>query len=181
MTLASKIVNFLGFELAWLAAIYGGASGWAWLGSLPALVVVSVHLVWSGGLWMREAMLIIAVAVLGIAIETGFMASNLLLYEGTVPGQVLPPVWIMALWLAFGTLPTASLGWLRGRWGLQALLGFIAGPLSYWGGVKMGAATIPAETTGALFWIGLAWALAMPAIFLLAEEITQHPRRLPSS
>ena len=85
-----------------------------------------------------------------------------------------PPVWIAALWFGFGTLPNASLAWLQGRWCLQFILGAMAGPLTYWAGVKLGAATIPAAQARC-FGIGLAWALAMPAIFLLADAIS--PRR----
>ncbi|WP_373502441.1 DUF2878 domain-containing protein [Aestuariivirga sp.] len=174
MKYAAAITNFIAFELAWLAAVWGGAAGWPWLGSVPALLVAVLHLALSRGQRLREGLLIAAITVLGFALESGFMAAGLIDYAGTEPGQIAAPVWIMALWFGFATLPNASLSWLRGRWGLQFMLGAIAGPLTYWGGVKLGAATIP-DGTGALFWIGLAWALTMPVIFLLADAIS--PRR----
>ncbi|MFN4143680.1 DUF2878 domain-containing protein [Aestuariivirga sp.] len=163
--------NFLAFEAAWFAAVSGGARGWPWWGSIPALAVVIAHLALQRPALKRELGLILAVTALGVLIETGFLAAGLIRYAGMAPGDVLPPVWIWALWFGFGTLPNASLAWLRGRWPLQALLGAVSGPLTYWAGAKMGAASLPAEPSGALFAIGLAWALALPAIFLLAEAI----------
>lgn len=165
----AKLFNFIAFELAWLAAVTGGASGRGLAGSIPALAVVLVHLAASGSGWRGEAKLIAAVTALGFALETGFINAGLISYAG---GEaVVPPIWIIALWLGFGTLPSASLAWLKDRWIMQALLGFIAGPLTYWGGVKLGAASLPEAAGAALIAIGLAWALAMPAIFLLTEAL----------
>ncbi len=178
MNLPGKIFNFVAFELAWLAAVSGGASGRGWTGSLPALAVVVVHLLTVRQGWVKEAQLIAAVTVLGFVVETGFINAQLIDYAGSA-GSAFPPLWIVALWFGFGTLPNASLAWLKGRWFLQSMLGLIAGPLTYWGGVKLGAASLPEASGSALFFLGLAWALAMPAIFLLAETLAPQnaPRR----
>jgi hypothetical protein len=81
---------------------------------------------------------------------------------------------VWALWLGFASLPNGSLTWLQGRTGLQMLLGLVFGPLAYWTGAKMGAATMP--ETNALLIIGLAWALAFPVIMMLAAAISPRPR-----
>ena len=175
MTTLLALFNFLAFEAAWFAAVTGGAAGRPWLGSLPVLCVVAIHLLLNRARLRPEVALILAVTLFGALLETGFMGAGLIHYAGTAAGQVLPPIWIMALWFGFGTLPGASLAWLKGRWFLQALLGAIAGPLTYWGGAKLGAATLP-PGGGALFAIGLAWALALPAIFQLSEAIETRYR-----
>lgn len=177
MKILASLFNFLAFEAAWFAAVTGGAEGWPWLGSLPALAVVLAHLALNRQRLRSELALIIAVTLLGVALETGFMGAGWIRYEGA---SVLPPVWIAALWFGFATLPNASLAWLKGRWFLQALLGIVAGPLTYWAGVKLGAATLPEGSEGsALFAIGFAWALALPAIFLLADSLTQDRQPVP--
>ena len=81
------------------------------------------------------------------------------------------------MWLAFATLPRASLRWLAGRWKLQALLGAVLGPLSYLAGAELGAATLFQPTGLSLIAIGIGWALAMPLIFLLAETINGDGQR----
>ena len=46
------------------------------------------------------------------------------------------------MWAMFGTTLRGSLSWLAGRYGLAALLGAVAGTLSYLGGAKLGAVTM---------------------------------------
>lgn len=170
MRIILALFNFLAFEAAWFAAVSGGAAGRGGLMSLAVVAVVAIHLAINRARLWPEIGLILAVTLFGVLLETGFMGAGLIRYAGMVEGQVLPPVWIAALWFGFGTLPNASLAWLKGRWGLQVLLGAVAGPLTYWTGMKLGAASIP-DGGGALFAIGLAWALALPAIFLMAEAL----------
>jgi hypothetical protein len=178
MKIALALFNFLAFEAAWLAAVKGGAAGWPVVGSLPAVAVVIVHLMLNRAVLRSEIALIAAVTAFGILLETGFVGAGLIRYAGMDAGQALPPVWIAALWFGFGTLPNACLAWLRGRWFLQALLGLLSGPLTYWAGVKLGAASLPADGAGgALFAIGVAWALALPAIFMVAEALSPGPVR----
>lgn len=179
MRILLGLFNFLAFEAAWFAAVTGGAAGRGALMSLAVVAVVVIHLALNRARLRGEILLIIAVTLFGTLIEMGFMGAGLIRYAGTVEGQALPPIWIVALWFGFATLPNASLGWLKGRWGLQALLGLLSGPLTYWGGAKLGAATL-AEGWGAFFAIGFAWALALPVIFLLTEALTPTPRPRPA-
>lgn len=169
--MAASLLNFILFQASWFAAILGGAAGWAVAGALPGVLTTVAHLFLFKGSRLREAGVILAATLLGLVIETGFMAGGVITYAGTVPGQILPPVWILAMWLAFGTLPNASLNWLSGRWKLQAFLGAVLGPLSYLAGARLGAATLPDPAFSSLVAIGLGWTLAMPVIFLLAETI----------
>jgi hypothetical protein len=175
MRILLALFNFLAFEAAWFAAVTGGAAGRGALMSLTVVLVVAIHLFLNRARLRGEIQLILAVTVFGVLLEAGFMAAGLISYAGTAEGQVLPPVWIAALWFGFATLPNASLAWLKGRWATQALLGALAGPLTYWTGVKLGAASLPDPAQGALLAIALAWALALPVIFLLAEALSPVP------
>jgi hypothetical protein len=178
MRILLALFNFLAFEAAWLSAVTGGATGRGLLLSLPVVAVVAIHLAINRARLRSEIALILAVTLFGILMETGFLGAGLIRYTGMTEGQVLPPVWIAALWFGFGTLPNACLAWLKGRWFLQAVLGFVSGPITYWAGVKLGAATLPDPGAGgALFAIALAWALALPAIFLMAEALAPAPAR----
>jgi hypothetical protein len=181
MRIILALFNFLAFEAAWFAAVTGGAAGRGWLLSTPVVAVVAIHLFINRARIRAELALILAVTLFGILLETGFLGAGLIRYAGMAEGQVLPPIWITALWFGFGTLPNACLAWLKGRWFLQAVLGLVSGPLTYWAGVKLGAATLPDLGAGsALFAIGLAWALALPAIFLMAEALSGGPARTPA-
>lgn len=168
------LTQFLAFDAAWFSAVAGGAGGWGWLGALPALAVLALHLVVSRAFLWQEMKLVLAVTLLGVLLESGMMGAGLIRYAGTDEGQVLPPVWIWALWLGFATIPNGSLTWIRGRVVLQMLFGALFGPLAYWTGAKMGAAVLP-DPTMSLIAIGLIWMLAFPTIMLLAETLS--PRR----
>jgi hypothetical protein len=173
MRIVLALFNFLAFEAAWLSAVTGGATGRGLLLSLPVVAVVAIHLAINRSRLRSEIALILAVTLFGVLLETGFLGAGLIRYAGMTEGQMLPPIWIAALWFGFGTLPNACLAWLKGRWFLQAVLGLVSGPLTYWAGVKLGAATLPDPGAGgALFAIGIAWALALPAIFLMAEALS---------
>ncbi|MCA3560704.1 MAG: DUF2878 domain-containing protein [Aestuariivirga sp.] len=167
------LFQFLAFDAAWASAVAGGAAGWPWIGAIPALAVLALHLFVSRAVIGAELCAVLAIALFGILLETGFMAAGLVTFAGTPVLGVLPPVWVWALWLGFASLPNGSLGWLMGRPGLQALLGLVFGPLAYWTGAKMGAADMPPPVSLAL--IGLAWALAFPAIMGLAQAISPRP------
>ena len=167
------IANFIFFQVAWLAAIIGGAHGWAMLGSIPAIVVVAIHLGLNRDQLWREVLLIVAITLLGVLVETGFISLGALHYAGTRADTALPPMWIIALWFAFGTLPHGSLGWLSGRLWLQLFLGAVLGPLSYFGGVRLGAASMPGAITGSIVIIGIGWALAMVLMFQVADRLSE--------
>lgn len=164
------VANFVLFQISWFAAILGGAQGWPLLGSTPAIIVVAIHLYVNRDQLVREALLIAGITLLGLIIETGFVSFGALHYAQATADAVLPPIWIIALWFAFGTLPHGSLSWLSGRPWLQLFLGAVFGPLSYVSGAKLGAATLSAPLISSITIISVGWALAMVLIFQLADR-----------
>ena len=165
------ITNFILFQLAWFAAVIGGARGWPILGVLPAIVVVAIHLGSNLAQVKQEIMLVLGVTALGAIFETAFIALGTLNYARPSDIAALPPIWIIALWFAFGTLPHGSLKWLSGRIWPQLLLGAVFGPLSYLGGVKLGAATLGEPIVISLAVIGCGWAPALALIFQMADRL----------
>jgi hypothetical protein len=75
-----------------------------------------------------------------------------------------------ALWALLGTTLNVSMGWLKRRALLAALMGAVAGPLSYVAGVRLGAAHF-VDADRALLLLAIGWALAMPALMALAERL----------
>ncbi len=163
--------NFLLFQLAWFAAVIGGAADRPLIACVPALGVCLLHLWLNRTKWRSEFVTILAVTALGLALETVFIHAPALLYHGMATGDFFPPVWIVALWLAFGTLPRGSLGWLSGRVFWQIGLGAVFGPLSYLAGGRLGAAELVEPVSMSLIVIGLGWGVLMPAIFVVCRWI----------
>ncbi|MFC3852844.1 DUF2878 domain-containing protein [Salinispirillum marinum] len=73
---------------------------------------------------------------------------------------LLGPIWLFVLWIGFANVIwhlAYKISWL---W-LQILLGAVSGPLSYYGGAKLGAAE-PMDLAGIVVY-SLWWAVAFPA------------------
>lgn len=168
-----SLANFALFQIGWLIAVEGASRDRPWPGPATVAVVLLVHLALVGPR-ERAAQLAYALAVglAGTALDSGLHALGVTGYaaRGEPWPDVLTPPWITALWVAFATLPRFSLAWLRGRWALAAALGALGGPLSYYGGARLGAVLVnddPLRT-----WIPLAaeYALVTPLLLALAPR-----------
>jgi hypothetical protein len=82
----------------------------------------------------------------------------------------LAPAWIVALWMAFGSVLPAFLSWLGGRYVLASLIGAVGAPLSYYGGVGLGAVQMP-NLIFSLVAIALVWAAIMPLLVRITERV----------
>ncbi|HEU4459404.1 MAG TPA: DUF2878 domain-containing protein [Methylibium sp.] len=165
-TRAWALANLVATQLGWFACVLGAAHGQPWLGTATAVLVVAWHL----GRAPRgrvEARLVLATILLGSSFDAALQATGALAFVGGhwLPG--LGPHWMTALWALFAVTLNVLLRWLHGRWALCALLGAIAGPLSFAGGARLGAATL-SEPVLALGLIGAGWAVMLPLLVALA-------------
>lgn len=170
------VVNVVLFQLAWFACVVSAANELALLGTLSAVAVVGIHLT----LVERarpELLLILAAALIGAAWESVVIASGLLTYPSGFFAPGIAPHWIIAMWALFATTLNVSLGWLRDRAWLAAVLGAVGGPLSYLAGNRLGAVEI-ADIATALGAQAAGWAVLMPALIWLATRLNgAEPRR----
>jgi len=171
---ARAIFNGLIFQTGWFVAILAAASGATLLATLAPLAVVAIYLVQVHDL--RNALrLIAAAAVIGFIGETVLMTLGLTYYSAHMPLTSVAPIWVVALWMAFATLPNLALRWFRGHLVLTAVLGAIFGPLTYLGGENFGAGHM-----GEPYWLGitgvaLMWAFAAPLLLWLGARWESEP------
>ena len=167
-TRAMQLLNFVLFQAAWFAAILGAANGLAVWGTVFTAAVIGWHIAVSARPAV-EARLVACVLAIGCVIE------GLSIWQGQVvfsSGQIdprLPPHWMIALWGLLAIALNVTMRWMKGRWWLAAALGAIAGPLSYAGGVRLGAAQFidPAQ---ALITLAVVWALTTPLLMWLSDR-----------
>lgn len=160
------VVNFVLFQAAWFACIYAAAhqhSAWG-TACIAAVVAWHLHTAVRPG---RELALVACALVIGGVFDSAVAAAGLLRYADGQFDPRLAPHWIVALWALFATTLNVSLRWLKGRWWIAALLGAVAAPLSYAGGVRMGAAEF-GNAPLALCALGLGWAVLMPLLMRLS-------------
>jgi hypothetical protein len=162
------IVNLIGFNLGWFGSVLGAAWGMPWLGLLVVSGVVAVHLLMAHEA-LPELRLIVFALALGVVWDSLLVAAGWITYPSGMVLAFAAPYWIVAMWANFATLLNVSLRWLRGRPWLAAVLGASGGPLTYWGGAKLGGAEL-LEPVAALVALGVGWAIFTPLLVALARR-----------
>ena len=158
-----SLLQFAAFQAFWLAAVLGAARGHVWLGAL-ALVPYLVGMLWRERERARLASRWLAAGALGSLADCALAALGLHAYPTTPaawPAWLVPP-FIASLWIAFATLPHASLAWLAPRPGLAAAFGALGGPLSFAAGVRTGAVGYGESVLATNAVLALQYALATP-------------------
>jgi hypothetical protein len=162
-------------QLSWFACVLGAASNSPWIGPAAGAGTLAFNL-----LVLEKPLNVLKLAVvgalLGLAVETPLILTGLVSYSA--PGTLanLPPLWLIALWVVFSTLPNTALAQLHGRVLLQAVLGLVGAPLAYLAGERLGAMSFIERPTLGLAAIGLLWAVAFPTLMAAAKRIERGPR-----
>ncbi len=156
------LVNIALYNLVWWIAVLGG-NRYAWLGGAMLLLHLLVSNKRKADLIMFASLLAMGLVIDGLLVQVGLFH---------FPQQQWPiPTWLMVIWLALATLPLHSLCWLQNQLLLAGLLGALGGPLAYWAGVRLEAATFHWAMPPALLTLALIWGLLFPAIMLLARRL----------
>jgi hypothetical protein len=167
-------INVVAFYAAWFGAVLAAAKGWPVAAACASLAVVALHLILSARKG-AEFGLIVASAVAGFAVETALVQAGIASYASSGPFEGFAPLWLVALWMAFATLVNVSLAWLKSRLWLAILFAAIGGPLSYYAGAKLGGMTLADPLWVSLVAIGVLWAVAFPALVILARVTDSEP------
>jgi Protein of unknown function (DUF2878) len=159
------------FQIVWLSAAIGAARGLTWPGIAAAAIAIALHATATDGRTLLKKL-----AVCGL---TGFLLESVLVSTGAVrygapwPSEVVAPLWIAALWLAFATTLSTTRRALGQRpIAVAAALGAIMGPLTYMAGERLGALTLAEPRLTSLGMIAFLWCAALPTI--LAPEAGAH-------
>lgn len=169
---AQTLINLTLYQVGWFACVLGAAAGRPRAGAVLALAMVVVHLALVADR-ATETRLVLASGALGLALDSLQLNLGVFRYpSGTLVGG-LAPLWIVALWMQFATLLHFGLRWMAGRYLLASLLGFLGGPLSFWGGERLGA--IEFASPAAYLALACVWAIAMPALVWLGDRYQPRP------
>lgn len=171
-------LNYVLFQAGWFACVMSAAHGQPLLGLIAVVLILGLHLSLARDL-RNELKLVLACAAIGLVLDSLLLATGWVSYPNGnwIPG--VAPYWIVALWLLFSTTLNLSMGWLKGRAWMAALLGAVGGPLSYVAGQKLGAIRLE-NPEAALVAIAIAWALVTPLLCLLAQRWNGFPNEQKS-
>ncbi|HEY7774066.1 MAG TPA: DUF2878 domain-containing protein [Marinagarivorans sp.] len=165
------IANALGFQAMWLIAVIFGDS--LTLVAVLLLVLINfflLYIVYQARFSWRNEVLTIAVCL-----AIGFFVEWVNLQLGvwsTSVSHALPPLWLLAIWVAFATSLHGSLAFLQDRLVLAAFAGLIFSPLSYFAGAKLSPNYALADPYKSLVIVGVIWFFVMPLLAVLAAKIS---------
>ncbi|MEZ0603574.1 DUF2878 domain-containing protein [Paraburkholderia sp. IW21] len=159
---------FVVCQAGWFVCVLSAARGAGWLGMLFAACAVAWHLARVAEP-LREARLLVVTVWVGMMWESLLVYSGLLSYPSGTFVEGLAPYWLSALWALFAIQFNTVFAWLRARTLLAALLGAIAGPMSFRAGAALGAVRFN-KPVAAWIVLALGWAVLLPALLRLAQR-----------
>ncbi len=178
----SMIKNLTFFKIGWVACVLFAAAGSPELAALSVAAVAAIHLVGVPAP-AKEALLLGAAALIGLAWESLLVSIGLLVYPGYENASFFAPYWIVAMWVLFATTINHGLRWTKRNPWIAALAGGLGGPMAFFGGMNLGAVTF-SNTPVALLVIGAGWAVLLPLLVVIADTIIDsswlEPEREPA-
>ena len=172
----SKLINLLLFQAVWFVTVLGAAAGNGWIGLIGLTVFFVTHQLTFDS--ARADFMLAGLAVLIAAcVETLIVQTGLLSYKAAIPFEGLAPLWLLVLWANFALTMNGCIDWLHGRYALAAALGAIGGPLSYFGGLKLGAATTDKNEFFVLACVAIVYAIVTPLLFYFAQQFSARTKK----
>lgn len=166
-----KLINALGFQVGWWACIAGVGLGLEIQAIAFCAVLVCAHLSISKSP-LQEIRLAGVALLMGILVDSLLQCLSVIDFYGWALGP-LSPFWLWMLWALFAMTLNGSLAFLKNQSHLTcAILGMVFGPLTYFAGARLGAASLEA-TPVHMFALASAWMLAMPWLVIAAKR-TSH-------
>lgn len=165
------VVEWVGFQVVWLACALGAVQGQNAPGVVAAAMFIGAVLATKG--WpLPECRVILASGAVGLVAESALVATELIRFAAPWPSTQLAPAWIVALWLAFGATLSAMASLLGPHLATKAsIIGFVAGPLAYWAGERLGALQVSGPVALTYLAIGLIWAVALPSLLVFRQRM----------
>jgi hypothetical protein len=160
----TTLANIVGYQCVWFIAVFGAARASPWPAAAAALAFAAIQLAWSR---RRRADLsaVAASIVAGVAVDGALAHAGLVIYAAPLPA-LGAPLWILAIWSAFGLTLGHSLAFLQRRPWVAALLGASGAPLAYLGAARIEAVQL---RTPGLLALGAAWVLVLPLLARFAR------------
>ena len=167
-----QIFNILGFQISWWICVLSANSHMIYLGPMAMVLFLFIHF-WKIAMNYNEIKLIVIFGIAGTIIDTIFMFSGILSYNGLYSENIMiAPLWITAMWCGFSATINHSMAWLNEKWNLSFLLGLIFGPLSYLTGEKFGAIVFFVDMKIIIMVLAVVWGISIPLFYWVNNKLS---------
>lgn len=156
LNLNFTVVSIVIFQSIWMLCVLAGTP-WFGLGAL----LLALHFYLSPSP-KADAVAMLLIAMSGVVFDFALFNFGFYAFDGGFP------LWLAFLWCAFGATFYHCFGWLiKQAMPIQALLGGIGGPLSYFAGMKANAVAFPEPLFQTLTILAVFWS----AFFIVACKV----------
>tara|TARA_Y100000590_G_scaffold218071_1_gene246984 strand:- start:5904 stop:6419 length:516 start_codon:yes stop_codon:yes gene_type:complete len=157
----------LGFQITWLACVFGEYFNYPWLGVLTGtLYLILFYLNTIDKKFALKTIIVFAIP--GYIFDSSIQALDIYKIESDLIIGYLP-VWMIILWPTFTTLFVDVLNFLRNKPILAIFLGATLGPGAYYSGVPLGIASYTNTNLG-LALMAIFWGILMFVYFLYIKK-----------
>jgi Protein of unknown function (DUF2878) len=167
---ATKLLNVILYQAGWFCCVLGAAQDWPIIGALSALMLAGIHLSLSRSR-KTEGLRMLGACLVGISVDSIQQGLGVFTFKTDPAWPLWLPLWVFVIWAQFATLFRYALHWLSGRYLLAAIFGMFGGPLAYWGGIKLGAASLGENPVFSIASLTIFWALLTPALFWMSNRL----------
>ncbi len=169
--IVKKLVNFILFQIGWLACVMSAAAGEPLYGLLAVVFILIYHFSTTAAR-TNEIILLVTALLVGTVWDSLLVVTGLLDYDSGVYMTGMAPYWITAMWALFAITLNHCMHWLQGRWVLATLLGAIFGPLAYYAGNNLGAVDV-INLNGYLA-LAIGWSVLLPLQLYFARFLARN-------
>jgi len=168
----NAIVNIVMFQTGWLACVISLNHQLEWLALTLLAFVITAHLFMVNDA-RPDILIILITGICGLLVDSTMISQKLLLSDWKVAINGWAPLWLVGLWMLFGTTMYHSLAWFQRHLWLAAIAGFIFAPLSYLAGSKLGVLQFSSDIGMylILLYIALIWFFVTPFLLWLARTL----------
>jgi hypothetical protein len=166
----SKVINIVLYQAGWFSCVLGAAYGFPLIGAFGAASLLGLHLFLTDAI-KAEIKLAFSACLLGILVDSLQQAAGLFTFKADPRWPLWLPLWVFVIWAQFATLFRFALHWLSGRYLLGAVLGALGGPLAYWGGIRLGAASFGGSPLLTLVALAVVWAGVTPLLLWCRQKL----------
>ncbi|WP_339643386.1 DUF2878 domain-containing protein [uncultured Porticoccus sp.] len=155
-------VNLAGFQFIWWLSVLLGNSA-----APVVLLLLALHIAFHSQP-VGEIHVLLVCAILGFTVDALLTLGGVFVFSQDNPW---PPVWLVLLWLGFAATLRQCLRFFSRRYLLSAAAGSVAGALTYWAAVNLGAADFGFAVVPSLMLLAVVWMALFPALMLLADRL----------
>jgi len=166
------LINMVWMQTLWFVSVVGAAYSLTW----PAFLWFVFFATWQLQITHRQKtdiQLMLVSILIGVILDSAWIKLGWIQFSNPGPLSFIAPPWIIILWSGLGLTINHSLAWLQNRLFFAGFIAGIISPFSYLAAQRLGALQILLDSWTWVFGLALGWALAIPLLLWLANQLTQ--------